>query len=93
LAPVPTAVYGIALLMPAIAYYLLQRAILHKQGSHSALARALGRDLKGKLSPVLYLTGIGLAFVMPVASLAAYVAVALIWLVPDQRIEKMLPDG
>ena len=93
LAPVPTAVYGAALLMPAIAYFLLQLAILHKQGRQSVLARALGRDLKGKLSPVLYLTAIALAFVMPVISVAIYVAVAIVWLVPDRRIEKALPEN
>ena len=92
LAPVPTAVYGIALLMPAIAYFLLQRAILHKQANRSVLARALGSDLKGKLSPVFYLTGIGLAFVMPWLSIAVYVLVAILWLVPDRRIEKALPE-
>ena len=66
-APVPTAVYGVALLMPAIAYVLLQNAIVHKQGKHSVLAAALGKDLKGKISPLLYLAGIGLAFVSPLA--------------------------
>jgi uncharacterized membrane protein len=89
LMPVPTAVYGIALLMPAIAYYLLQRAILHKQGRQSLLAHALGADLKGKLSPVLYLTAIGLAFVLPWISIAIYAFVAALWLVPDRRIEKV----
>jgi uncharacterized membrane protein len=92
LLPVPTAVYGIVLLMPAIAYYLLQRAIIHRQGKHSVLARALGRDIKGKLSPLLYLAAIGLAFVLPWASLAIYALVAAIWLVPDRRIEKTLPE-
>ncbi len=91
LAPVPTAVYGVILLMPAIAYYLLQQAILHKQGKRSVLARALGRDLKGKLSPLFYLTAIALAFVKPWLSIAIYVLVAIMWLVPDRRIEKTLP--
>jgi len=93
LASVPTAVYGLALLMPAIAYFLLQQAILHKQGRHSVLAHALGRDLKGKLSPILYLTAIGLAFVMPWVSIALYALVAAMWLVPDRRIEKTLPEA
>ncbi len=93
LAPVPTATYGAALLMPAIAYYLLARSIVHRQGPHSVLARALGRDLKGKLSPLLYLTGIGLAFVLPWVSIALYVAVAIMWLVPDRRIEKALREA
>jgi uncharacterized membrane protein len=91
LAPVPTAVYGVILLMPAIAYYLLQQAILHKQGKRSVLARALGRDLKGKLSPLFYLTAIALAFFKPWLSIAIYVLVAIMWLVPDRRIEKALP--
>src|ERR1700728_1576304 len=87
-APVPTAVYGAVLLMPAIAYYLLQEAIVHRQGAHSVLAEALGRDIKGKLSPILYAAAIGLAFVYPWASIAIYVLVALMWLVPDRRIER-----
>jgi uncharacterized membrane protein len=89
-APVPVAVYGAALLMPGIAYYLLQRAILRRQGPNSVLARALGRDFKGKLSLLLYAAGIGLASVYPWASVALYIAVALLWLVPDRRIEKVL---
>ncbi len=92
LLPVPTAVYGIVLLMPAIAYYLLQLAIIHRQGKHSVLARALGRDIKGKVSPFLYLAAIGLAFVAAWASLAIYALVAAMWLVPDRRIEKTLPE-
>jgi len=93
LASAPTAGYGVVLLMPAIAYFLLQQAILHKQGKHSALAHALGRDLKGKLSPVLYAAAIVTAFVVPWISIAIYVLVAAIWLVPDRRIEKSLPEG
>jgi uncharacterized membrane protein len=92
LAPAPTAGYGVVLLMPAIAYFLLQQAILHKQGRHSALAHALGRDFKGKLSPVLYAAAIVAAFVVPWISIAIYVLVAAIWLVPDRRIEKTLPE-
>jgi uncharacterized membrane protein len=92
LAPVPTATYGAALLMPAIAYFLLQRAILHRQGRDSVLARALGRDLKGKLSPIIYLAAIALAFVLPWASIALYTAVAIMWLVPDRRIENALRE-
>lgn len=93
LAPVPTAAYGGVLLMPAIAYYLLEQAILRRHGKQSVLARALGRDLKGKLSPLLYLAAIGLAFVAPWASVAIYIGVAVIWLVPDRRIEKALPES
>jgi uncharacterized membrane protein len=91
LQPVPTAVYGVVLLMPAIAYYLLQLAILHNHGRHSVLAHALGSDLKGKLSPMLYLAAIALAFYVPWLSVAIYVLVAVLWLVPDRRIEKALP--
>jgi uncharacterized membrane protein len=89
-APLPTAIYGVVLLLPAIAYYLLQRAIIHKQGSHSVLARALGNDLKGKISPILYLTGIVMAFVSPWVSIALYAAVAVMWLVPDRRIANVV---
>ena len=85
-APLPTAIYGVSLLMPAIAYYLLQKAIIRKQGQHSILANALGSDLKGKASPILYLTGIILAFVYPWISIGIYALVAIMWLVPDRRI-------
>ena len=83
-APLPTAVYGAALLMPAIAYYLLQRAIMRRHGAQSLLARALGSDVKGKISPVLYAVGIALAFIVPWVSIAIYVLVAVIWLIPDR---------
>jgi uncharacterized membrane protein len=86
----PTALYGAALLMPAIAYYLLELAIIRHQGSDGRLARALGRDIKGKISPFLYLAAIGLAFVLPWIAHAIYVLVALMWLIPDRRIEKTL---
>ena len=86
--PVPTTIYGVALLMPAIAWYVLQTVIIRVQGSGSALAQALGRDIKGKLSPPLYLAGILLAFVDTRISDAIYVLVALMWLVPDRRIER-----
>ena len=89
-APLPTAIYGAALLMPAIAYVLLQRAIIHRQGTQSVLAEALGSDLKGKISPILYIAGIVLAFVNPWLSIALYVLVAVIWLVPDRRIERIV---
>jgi uncharacterized membrane protein len=90
LAPVPTAVYGITLLIPAIAYYWLQRAIIRLQGSDSVLASAIGSDLKGKVSPLFYLAGIGLAFVAPLLSIVLYGLVAVMWLIPDRRIEKAL---
>ncbi|HEY5280478.1 MAG TPA: TMEM175 family protein, partial [Pseudolabrys sp.] len=85
LAPLPTAVYGVTLLMPAIAYVLLQMAIIHRQGARSVLGKAVGGDLKGKLSPVAYTAGIVFAFYAPWVSIALYVLVAIIWLVPDRR--------
>ena len=89
-APLPTAIYGVALLMPGIAWVLLQWAIVHRQGKQSLLAEALGRDVKGKISPILYGAGIVLAFVNPWISIALYVLVAIIWLVPDRRIERIV---
>ncbi|MGO9547052.1 MAG: TMEM175 family protein [Rhodomicrobium sp.] len=89
-ATLPTAIYGVSLLMPAIAYFLLEKAILRKEGPGSTLARALGRDVKGKLSPLLYLAAIALAFVDAKISGAIYVLVALMWLIPDRRIEREL---
>jgi uncharacterized membrane protein len=83
----PTALYGIALLMPAIAWVIMQRAIFRHQGKDSPLRQALGTDIKGKISPPLYLTGVGLAFVEPAISEVIYWGVALMWLVPDRRIE------
>ncbi len=93
LAPLPTAVYGISLLMPAIAYNLLQRTIVHQQGEHSVLASALGRDVKGKISPLLYAAAVALAFVDAWLSIAIYALVAVMWLIPDRRIEKVLREG
>jgi uncharacterized membrane protein len=93
LEPIPTAVYGAMLLMPAIAYYLLQKAIMRKHGANSVLAHALGSDLKGKISPLLYLAGIVLAFTNAWLSIALYALVAVIWLIPDRRIEKALREG
>jgi uncharacterized membrane protein len=92
LASIPTAVYGTSLLMPAIAYYLLQKAIVRRQGTHSVLANALGGDFKGKISSILYAAGIGLAFVSAWLSVAIYVLVAAMWLIPDRRIENMLRE-
>jgi TMEM175 potassium channel family protein len=89
-APTPTAVYGFVLLMAAIAYYILQRAIIVQQGRDSLLASAIGNDWKGKLSPLLYLLAIPLAFVSPWIAIGLYACVALIWLIPDRRIEKVL---
>jgi len=89
-APVPTAVYGVAFLMPGCAYYLLVRAMLRVEGQQSTLARAVGRDLKGKGSLLVYAAGVALAFIEPRGAIALYVAVALIWLIPDRRIERAL---
>ena len=93
LAPLPTAVYGVSLLMPAIAYYLLEKAIVHQQGRHSVLASALGRDVKGKISPLLYAAAVALAFVDAWLSIAIYGLVAVMWLIPDRRSEKVLREG
>ena len=91
-APVPSALYGLVLLMAAIAYWLLQRSIMRSQGQNSLLARAIGTDMKGKLSPIFYLLAIPSAFVSPWISESLYVLVALMWLVPDHRIEKVLSE-
>jgi len=90
LAATPTAVYGCVLLMAAIAYYILQRAIIARQGRESLLAQAIGKDWKGKLSPLLYLAAIPLAFVSSWIASGLYVFVALLWLIPDPRIEREL---
>ena len=86
-ASLPVAVYGGISLLAAIAYLILQRTIIAAQGSDSRLARAVGRDIKGKVSSVFYLGGIGFAYPFRWISLALYVVVALMWLVPDRRIE------
>jgi uncharacterized membrane protein len=90
LAPTPTAVYGFVLLMAAIAYYILERAIVARKGHGSLLASAIGRDWKGKLSPVLYFIAIPFAFVNSWIASGLYVFVALLWLIPDPRIEREL---
>ena len=87
----PTAVYGFVLLMAAIAYYLLEQAIIVAQGPNSLLKKAIGRDWKGKLSPVLYLMAIGATLRAPWIAEAILVTAALIWLIPDRRIENVLP--
>jgi uncharacterized membrane protein len=89
-APIPTAIYGLVLLMAAIAYYILERSIIAKQGRDSLLKSALGLDWKGKLSPALYFIAIPLAFVSPWIASGLYVFVALLWLIPDPRIERMM---
>ena len=89
-AAVPTALYGLVLLAAAIAYWILQRVIIAAQGESSVLRRAVGGDWKGKLSPVLYLLAILLTFVASWAAQLIYVVVALLWLIPDRRIERAL---
>jgi uncharacterized membrane protein len=89
-APTPTALYGVVLLMAAIAYYVLEQTIIRAQGPDSILKKAVGRDLKGKLSPVLYILAIASTPLSTSISEAIYVAVALIWLIPDRRIENVL---
>ena len=89
-APVPTATYGVVMLAAAIAYTVLQRTLIARHGPESKLARAVGSDGKGKLSLLLYVFAIPLAFVDPALSQALFVITALIWLVPDRRIEAAL---
>ncbi len=89
----PVVVYGINLLLAAISYYVLQLTIFRTEHSGPLLRRAVGRDLKGKLSPVLYVTGIALAFVSPWLGLAVYTVVAVMWLVPDRRLERFIEEN
>jgi len=89
-AALPTAIYGVVLLMAAIAYYVLELVIIRTQGADSILRKAVGRDWKGKLSPFLYIAAIVMTLWLPVIANAIYVIVALIWLVPDRRIENVL---
>ena len=88
----PTALYGVVLFMAAFAYWLLQRTIIASQGDNSLLAKAVGKDIKGKLSPVLYAIAIIAAFFEQWIAGGLYVLVALMWLVPDRRIERVLSD-
>jgi uncharacterized membrane protein len=89
-AATPAAAYGIVLLASSLAYFVLQSTIIHIQGAGSKLALALGSDLKGKAGPLLYALGIGLAAVNRWLSVASYVIVALMWLIPDRRVERVL---
>jgi uncharacterized membrane protein len=89
-APATAALYGVVLLMAAIAYYILQQVIIASQGPDSILKKAVGDDWKGKLSPIVYITAIPMAFWSRWISLGLYVFIALIWLVPDRRIEHAL---
>jgi len=90
LAPIPTAVYGFVLLMAATAYYILERAIIANEGRDSLVAEAVGRERKAKLSLILYVAAIPLAFVSPWVAAGLYIFVALLWLIPDPRIERKL---
>lgn len=90
LARTPTVIYGVNLLAAAIAYTILQRMLLSQPTTGSQLREALGADYKGKLSPVLYITGIGLCFVKPWLGLIPFAIVAALWLVPDRRVERYL---
>jgi uncharacterized membrane protein len=91
-AAVPVAVYGAVLFFAGVAYLILQNTIIAEQGAGSKLRAAVGRDLKGKASAVLYATAIALSFALPLVAGAIYVAVALMWLVPDRRIEAKLKE-
>jgi uncharacterized membrane protein len=86
----PSALYGLVLLMAAIAYFILQKTIIGSQGENSMLAKGIGRDSKGKLSPILYVVGVVAAFYSPILSGLIYAAVALMWLIPDSRIERVV---
>ena len=89
----PTALYGLVMFMAGIAYYLLQSVIIAERGRDSKLARSIGRDFKGKISPVLYATAIVVAFVEPWISCVIYVLVAFLWLIPDRRIERVVDES
>ena len=93
LAEVPTLVYGLNLLLAAIAFHVLKSALIRRQGRNGPLEVALGRDWKGKASPFLYLLGMALSLVQPALGLAVYSAVAAIWLIPDRRVERFLTQG
>jgi uncharacterized membrane protein len=86
----PVAAYGFVLLMCGVAYFILQQLIIRSQGTHSRLKRLVGRDFKGRFSPLFYAIAIALAFVAPAISEAIYVLVALMWIIPDRRIERPL---
>jgi uncharacterized membrane protein len=90
---VPAALYGGVLLLAAIAYYILQTVIIAEQGGHeSKLARALGKDWKGKMSPVLYAVGIAVSFFQPRIAATIYLSVAVMWLIPDRRVEHVAAE-
>jgi uncharacterized membrane protein len=90
---VPVLLYGINLLLAAIAFFILERRLIAVQGRDGALAKAVGRDWKGKASPLIYLLGIALTLAQPLLGIAVYTAVALIWLVPDRRVEHFVASA
>jgi TMEM175 potassium channel family protein len=92
-APLPTALYGGVLLFAGVAYYILERTIIRSQGANSRLEAAVGNDFKGRISVVLYALAIPLAFVNQLISDAIYVMVALMWLIPDRRIESIFDEA
>jgi uncharacterized membrane protein len=91
-ASAPTALYGVILFMSAIAYWILQKVIIAEHGRDSLLAKAIGRDLKGNISLVIYAIAVGVSFVNPWIASGLYVLVALFWLVPDRRIERAIRE-
>ncbi len=91
--PWPVALYGFLLLMAGVSYYILTKALIARHGEGSALARAIGKDRKGKLSVVLFSIGIPLSFVRTWLAFACYIAVVIMWLIPDPRIERTVSGG
>ena len=91
-APVPVAAYGLLMLLAALAYYALARALIAVPGQPRTLADAIGRDVKGKISPVLFALAIPIALVAPAISMAIYIGVVVMWLLPDRRIERAIND-
>ncbi len=93
LAPLPVALYGVVLIMNATAYTILMLMLIRHEGPDSALARAIGRDWKGRISWIAYAVAIGLAFVQPLAAKAIYLLVAIAWFIPDPRVERTLKES
>jgi uncharacterized membrane protein len=91
-APLPVALYGAVLMCAGIAYFILAQLLIRLHGADSTLAQAIGNDFKGKISVVVYAAAIGLAFVDPRLACAGYVAIAILWLVPDRRIERLIGE-
>ncbi len=91
-APIPVAAYGVVLLAAAFAYYILVRALIAREGQDSLLAQAVGRDTKGKISPLLYAVSVPIALVLPWVAFGIYVLVGVIWVVPDLRIERRIGE-